>query len=462
MNLLETFISIVSLWRPAFTKNQAFQRAIQHALVALCLCGRKTISQLICGLGQDQQDWTANYLLYSKRNWEPQDLFQPILEKALPLATGKFIHIAVDDTKIRKTGKKIPSTSWHRDPMGPPFQTNLIWAQRFLHFSILLPLYNDSAEEVAPRSIPIRFIDAPSVKKPGKKATEEQIAAWKEEKKKRNLSMDFLKEAKSIRVSLDDAGAKDKIGLIVADGSYCNRTCMNMDIPGLEIIARCRKDAKLCFEENEDLRRFYSKEKFTPEQVRQSEEVSWQTEEIFHGGKWRFVDYKEVNKVLWQSGTKRKELRLIVLRPIKYRTTKSGKAYYRQPAYLLCTELDSEVKELIQAYFDRWQIEVNHREEKSILGVGQAQVRSAKSIERQPALLVAAYSALLLSSVLSYGDKISDEMSSSIPKWYRTAKRPSCRQLVAQLRKEVLEDSDKGGGFAKVFTLETFVRKIAA
>ena len=83
--------------------------------------------------------------------------------------------------------------------------------------------------------------------------------------------MDFLKEAKSIRVSLDDAGAKDKIGLIVADGSYCDRTCMNMDIPGLEIIARCRKDAKLCFEENEDLRRFYSKEKFTPEQVRQSE-----------------------------------------------------------------------------------------------------------------------------------------------------------------------------------------------
>ena len=190
--------------------------------------------------------------------------------------------------------------------------------------------------------------------------------------------------------------------------------------------------------------------------------MSWQAEEIFHGGKWRFVDYKEVNKVLWQSGTKRKELRLIVLRPIKYRTTKSGKAYYRQPAYLLCTELDSEVKELIQAYFDRWQIEVNHREEKSILGVGQAQVRSAKSIERQPALLVAAYSALLLSSVLTYGDKISDEMASSIPKWYRTAKRPSCRQLVAQLRKEVLEDSDKGGGLAKVFTLERFVRKIAA
>jgi len=32
---------------------------------------------------------------------------------------------------------------------------------------------------------------------------------------------------------------------------------------------------------------------------------------------------------------------------------------------------------LIQYYFDRWQIEVNHRDEKSLLGVGQAQVWSA-------------------------------------------------------------------------------------
>ena len=47
---------------------------------------------------------------------------------------------------------------------------------------------------------------------------------------------------------------------------------------------------------------------------------------------------------------------------------------------------------LIQDYFDRWAIEVNHRDEKEILGVGQAQVWNEKSVCKVPALIVAIYS----------------------------------------------------------------------
>jgi hypothetical protein len=38
----------------------------------------------------------------------------------------------MDDTILKKTGKKISGTSWRRDPLGPPFQNNFIWGQRFL------------------------------------------------------------------------------------------------------------------------------------------------------------------------------------------------------------------------------------------------------------------------------------------------------------------------------------------
>ena len=44
-------------------------------------------------------------------------------------------------------------------------------------------------------------------------------------------------------------------------------------------------------------------------------------------------------------------------------------------------------------YFDRWQIEVNHRDEKDTLGVGQAQMWNPVSVPKQPALVVASYSA---------------------------------------------------------------------
>jgi hypothetical protein len=57
--------------------------------------------------------------------------------------------------------------------MGPPFRTNLIWGLRYLQMSVLLPLYQIS-ENVPTRAIPIRFISAPYVKKPGKKADESE------------------------------------------------------------------------------------------------------------------------------------------------------------------------------------------------------------------------------------------------------------------------------------------------
>jgi hypothetical protein len=43
-----------------------------------------------------------------------------------------------------------------------------------------------------------------------------------------------------------------------------------------------------------------------------------------------------------------------------------GRQYYRQPAYLLTADLRTDALVLLQAYFDRWGIEVNRRDEKDI------------------------------------------------------------------------------------------------
>jgi hypothetical protein len=37
--------------------------------------------------------------------------------------------------------------------------------------------------------------------------------------------------------------------------------------------------------------------------------------------------------------------------------------HYRHPAFLLTTMLESSTRQLLQMYFDGWQIEVNHRDE---------------------------------------------------------------------------------------------------
>ena len=111
----------------------------------------------------------------------------------------------------------------------------------------------------------------------------------------------------------------------------------------------------------------------------------------------------------------------------------------RQPAFLVAVGADADLHDLIQAYFARWQIEVNFRDEKSLLGLGEAQLWNPESVHREPALLVACYSCLLLASIMVFGDRRSPALE-PLPRWRSDRpKRPSTRELLRTLRAQVEE-----------------------
>ncbi len=83
-------------------------------------------------------------------------------------------------------------------------------------------------------------------------------------------------------------------------------------------------------------------------------------------------------------------------------------------------------------------IEVNHREEKDTFGVGPARLWNATSVPKQPVLAVAAYSALLLASLVAFGPK-RGEADAALPKWRRKAKRPSCLDLITLPRHKIAQ-----------------------
>lgn len=438
MNLLNALLTIFALWRPAFCKSAAFTRAKELAFACLCASGRKTITNMAIFLGRSDRLPVADYKFYSEYKWNVEDLFDPILGLASQYVETEYVCCAADDTKIHKTGKKIPYAGWQADPLGPKFQTNLIWALRYLQISILLPLYATS-ENIPARSIPIRFTAAPSIKKPGKKATEVERDTYKVLSKKHNLSTIFVEEVRQLRRSLDARGLANKTMVMSCDGSFCNKTCMAINDPRIVMLARCRKDAKLC-NPSTSARRVYDDRKFTPEELRKDENIPWLTKTFFYGGQWREIRYKETENVLWENGTKRTPLRLIVLAPMPY--VRGGKRNYRNPAYLLATNITVPTGVLIQAYLDRWQIEYNHRDEKSILGVGQAQVWNDVSVKKQPAFHVAVYSALLIANVVAYKDRMHPDFGEA-PKWRKAPKRNTCRALVGLLRGCLLERPEK-------------------
>ncbi|MBI3477599.1 MAG: transposase [Acidobacteria bacterium] len=439
MSLLAEFLSIVQDWRDVFPQQRTFVRGVRQALGSLVCLGRRCLTRIIWTNGGQNRSWSAEYFLHSRCQWEPQELFRPILKRALTHCPQRLVGVALDDTRLRKTGRCIPQAFYQRDPLSPPFHMNLLLGLRFLQASLLLPLHRNSA--VGARAVPVRFEEVSRVKRPGRKATEEMKKQYRDAAKQHNLSRSFVEMGKQLRQEMDQAGGGDKILVLAGDGSFCNRTCFR-DIPERSVLlVRARKDAKLCLPATDGSRRFYGEEKFTPEEVRQDDSRDWKTTKIFYGGKRRKVRYKEVVGVYWQGGAGRLPLRLIVIAPTPYRKSKSKKLYYRQPAYLLTSDLHSSLKQLLQIYFDRWQIEVNHREEKDTLGVGQAQLWNATSVPKQPVLAVASYSAVLLASLQAFGAE-RGKAYAELPKWRRKARRPSCLDLITLLRKEMTQQPE--------------------
>ena len=434
--LLPNWLSIVAHWRSAFLQQRSWRRAVAQALGLITAFGRRTLSRAIWAQGHEQHDWSAEYRLHARSEWNPDQLFQPVLERALPLCTGPFIAIALDDTRLRKTGKKIGSAFFQRDPLSPKFRFNLMWGLRFLQASLLVPL--DRTQLAAPRGLPLRFFECPAIKKPRKKATPADWNAYRDLVRHHNLSQRARQLVAGLRASLDQAGAAGRTLLIVGDNSFCNRTLFTAAWERTEILARARRDIKLCQRAAGGTQRFYDPVKFTPEQVRHDSSVPWNKARIFHGGQWRSIRFKQVTRLYWQRAAKQHPLRLIVVAPIPYYVPGRGRPHYHEAAFLLTTDLTALPEPLLQAYFDRWQIEVNHREEKDTLGVGQAQLRSERSVPRQPPFVVAAYSALLLAGLLTYGPD-RGERYLPLPKWRRKASRPSCLDLVTQLRKEMAD-----------------------
>lgn len=459
MTLLAAFLGIVQKWESVFPQKRSFERAVRQSLGALVCLGRRTLTRIIWTNGGQNRSWSAEYFLHSRCRWQPQQLFAPIVEQALPFCRGRYIGVAADDTRVHKTGRCIQQAFYQRDPLSPPFHVNLMLGLRFLQASLLVPLYRRS--KVGTRALPIRFQEASRVKRPGRKATPEEWKRYRAVARKYNLSQKFVTMMNDLRLALDAAGASLKIMVMAVDGSFCNRTVFDASVEKTEIIARSRKDAVLCFAAPAGSRRFYDTQKFTPEGVRQNDSVPWNHTKIFYGGKRRRVRYKVVPKVYWQGGARRRALRLLVVAPTPYRKRKSGKLYYRQPAFLLTTDLKGHAHTLLQIYFDRWQIEVNHREEKDTLGVGQAQLWNEVSVPKQPVLTVASYSALLLASLVAFGAERGAAYA-PLPKWRRNAKRPSCLDLIALLRKEMTENPELATNLHLKPTAERFTSAAAA
>jgi hypothetical protein len=468
-NLLESLEQLLTVWRAAFSQERIFQRVRRLSFGMLVSLRLHLTSNAICATGRQFQDWSGDYRVCWQSPWDPHQLFDPVLD-ALPgwlHDSAAPVLAALDDTLLRKTGRKIPGVAIGRDPMSPPFHVNLLYGLRFVQASVLV--YPRGCDGAA-RALPVRFEFAPPAIKPKRRAGSKGVgqtaqqpaaadgakpaklplspeeAAYNEEKKQKRLPQVGLNTIHSLRQALDQRpDLRDRRLIVSGDASYTTRLVLQGLPERTTYIGRIRKDARLYWPRAGDATRSqgrprrYGPAAPTPDQILKDDSIPWTTVRCFAAGEFRDIPVKVVGPVYWRNAGVDLALQVVVIKPLGYRSRKGGKLHYRQPAFLICTDTTLSLELLLQAYVYRWEIECNHRDEKSLLGVGQGQVRNPEAVRRRPQLQVAGYSLLLLASLLSSGFQRTPGEYLPLPIWRRQtpSRRPSLLDILNLLRDEI-------------------------
>jgi len=389
--------------------------------------------------GRQFRDWSGDYRLFEKGRFNPDRLFTPALRRTLAaLGEDQDIVAHLDDTRCRRWGKKVSGASWHRDPLGPHFRTNFLWANRFLQISLSLP---EGAAPCGARAIPVDLQHCPCQRKPKPKDSPEAWKEWKEIRKRQRLPRIAAERLSKLREGLDKIEAAKNRRLVVSvDGGLTNTTFFAGTPDNIAKIGRIRKDAKLyALPQDSNPRgrpRIYGEQLPTPQAIRADENHPWTQERAWAAGREHVFKIKTLSQVRWR-GAGKQNLRLVIVAPLHYRLSKESRILYHDPAYLICTDPDLPLEKLIQDFVWRWGIEVNFRDEKTLLGMGEAQVWTPTSVALVPAFIAAAYACLQLAVHETYGEKGKCPLPN--PKWQRrkTEERITTPQMIKMLRGEL-------------------------
>ncbi len=452
--LLGQFLCLLNIAGAVFKDVRTRMHVCEMGVASIVAACPKTITSLVefnarhGNAKLNHRNWSASYRMLSRGKWKPEELSWALLDSALKfIGDGAPVMLAVDDTLLRKTGRCNKDCAYARDPQSPPFQANLVWGQRVLCVSVLIRASDTSAY----RAVPVFFLSTPSVKIPAKASPGERKILM-EEKKKSTMSEVARGLVEAVRRHLDENGLSGKELVVCADASFANRSFLYKPPRGTAMVCRCRNDLRLVRPLRKEERvgkKLYGGRLPTPDAMHRDGGVPEHELECGVMHQHARIKYKAMEDVRWQTALRNQSCSIYAVKGQYYR--KYGKRQHTHPAFLVMTGdvavtgadgvLLGKVRPeaLLEAYLLRWEIEVGFRDQKNWLGVGKAQVWNAVSVKRTPAFMSACYAMLLMASMRAFGDRRT-EVFDPLPKWRTVAPlRPSIRDLVAQLRKEIKE-----------------------
>jgi len=397
--LLTNLMQLLERHRPAFKQARPYWRMVGLVLAELFNFGRHTISQGLLTLGQTEGDWSGWYRLFSRARFEEAVLNRILLWVTLewvpetePYVTG------MDGTQVRRSSLKLAGTSWLKAARTAAFRPGLERAQRFLTGAWLTPLENGYS-----RAIPLRFLPAFPAK---------AVAGAAPPRREWAAGLAFLAW---VRRELDEAGRPQQAILVVADGSFDVLELWRQLPERVWLMVRTARNRALYWlpEPSRGPGRpaSYGHQAPHPAEWLHIKGRSWLSHMVVVRGKQIEMRYQLLGPFV-RDGLPERPLFLLVVRGIHRQIgTKKRRVLHRDPAFYLISavqEGDSwclplPLVRLLPWLWQRWELEVCHREMKSGLGVGEKQCWNPRATVVSVQWSVWVYAVLLLAGYQTWG-----------------------------------------------------------
>jgi len=383
----------------------ARQHRTRERLLTLCLgylqtLGRHTITGVLRGLGRDRLDWSAAYRLFSQGRIDLEPARQRLLAGVLAtLGAHDPLVVVLDGTQLPRTSARFPGVGWLRSPRTPVWKPGIHRAQRWVGLSALLPRSGAGKS----RTVPLHFSPAPSPTArpwPGHPPQKEWEAG--------------LAALRWLRAALEQAGETRRRVLAVADGSYSVAPLLRALPAGVSLLARTTRTRALYAlppppqPGHRGRPRRYGERGPTPEQTLQARS-GWRTLPTWVRGRTLHLRVHTSGPWLVKPAPDQPVF-LLVVRGID--RARQGRRGLRAPAFLLVTAVRSAdgawvlplpVTELVAWAWQRWEVEVMHRELKSGFGLGQQQAWSPLAACLVIPWVVWLYATLMLAGYQAWG-----------------------------------------------------------
>lgn len=430
--LVKSLVELVTTQREAFGQERVYLRGLALLLAELTAFNTHYVTDLLRALGLDKEDWTAWYRMFQKRSrFNPSVGFKKLFTQILAqVAPDDPLVVGGDITTVPRNSKSMEGVWWGKCPRTPPFRIGIHLVQRFFNGCWLAPLQDGYS-----RAIPIQFFPA----FPQKAAT-----SLHPEVKEQAAGVAFLKD---VRARLDAAGRNEQPVLGLFDGSYDKPDFWKNLPPLTSALVRTAKNRALkqfppAREPNAKGRPpLYGDPAPAPQDYLAIQE-GWTSTTVRVRGHDRTMIYRVEGPFLRQTMPS-VPLFLICVRGQSWE--KNGKQKRRDPVFYVINALKVNdqwtlpfpVEKLLAWAWQRWELEVVHREMKSVMGMGDKQAFHPQAAVSSVQWAAWVYANLMLTGYLAYG---AAEKPARPEAWRRHPRRWTVTTLLNQCRAELLTD----------------------